>query len=137
MGGRGGSSGRSGGGSGGGWGKLPELTGSDKQVSWANDIRQRAMDSIDFNIRSSREHYNRTNFTSSMIARDLYGDMKNELSGILQKTSRASEIINMRDKLSPQRIHNIVNSMSDRMATQISNGWSYDKKRHRTVRPQK
>jgi len=137
MGGRGGSSGRSGGGSRGGWGNLPELTGSDKQVSWANDIRQRAMDTIDFNIKSLQEHYNRTNFAQSMVGRDLYKDMKKELSGILQKTSSASEIINMRDKLSPQRIKNIVHSMSDRMATQISNGWSYDKKRHRTVRPQK
>lgn len=137
MGGRGGSSGRSGGGSGGGWGNQPELTGSDRQVSWANDIRQRAMDTIDFNLRSSREHYNRTNITSSMIRRDLYGDMKNELSGILQRTSKASEIINMRDRLNPQRITRTVNNMAEDMATQISNGWSYDKKRHRTVRPQK
>lgn len=45
MGGRGSSGG--GGGGGGGTPKLQELTGSEKQVAWANDIRQGAFNQLD------------------------------------------------------------------------------------------
>ena len=131
MGGRGSSSGMQ---SGGGWGRQPELSGSDKQVSWANNIRQRAMETIDFNLKSAREHYERTHIVESMIRRDLYGDMKNELSGILQRTTNASDIINMRDRISAQNIRNMVDRMARDMATQVSYGWIYDRKTHRTRR---
>lgn len=45
-------------GSGGGSGsaasaKMPELQGSAKQVSWANDIRSRALLALDMNVRSA------------------------------------------------------------------------------------
>jgi len=133
MGGRGGSS-RLGGGSGGGWGESPELTGSEKQVRWANDIRQRIKDSIDFNIKSSTEHHQRTGFMETKIKSDLYKDAKKELSSILKNTTKASDIINMRDRLDPMSLNNTINRMAGNMATQVSNGWKYDSKTHRTRR---
>jgi len=131
VGGRGSSSGFGGSG---GWVSMPELTGSERQVSWANDIRQNIMDSIDFNIRSSSEHYERTRLIQSMIRRDLYQDAKSELSGILQNTTRSQDIINMRNRLDPIRLSDTIRRMSTDMTTQISNGWEYDRKTHRTRR---
>ena len=131
MGGRGSSSGMSGGR---GWGSQPNLSGSDKQVKWANDIRENIKNSIDFNIRSASEHYERTNITSSMIKRDLYRDAKKELKPILSKTDKASEIISMRDRLDPGKLNSTIERMSQNMATQVRNGYIYDKKTHRTKR---
>lgn len=52
MGGRGGS-----GGSGGGsaYSKMPELSGSEKQVSWAKDIRGSALSAADANVRNAEK----------------------------------------------------------------------------------
>ena len=129
MGGRGSSSGMS---SGGGWGRQPELTGSSRQVSWANEIRQSTMETIDFNIRSSKEHYERTGIVKSMIKRDLYSDMKKGFADLFSKTTNASDIINIRNRLSARNINGIVDKMASEMSTQVFNGWVYDKKTHKT-----
>lgn len=36
--------------------KMPELQGSAKQVSWANDIRSRALQALDMNIRNAERN---------------------------------------------------------------------------------
>ena len=94
----------------------------------------RFKDSIDFNIKSSVEHHQRTGFMESKIQSDLYKDAKKELSSILKNTTKASDIINMRDRLDPMSLNNTINRMASNMATQVSNGWKYDSKTHRTRR---
>lgn len=132
MGGRGSKSGF-GGGAGSGWGKSQKLTGTEKQVSWANEIIDRMKLMVDFNIKSNADSYNKLKDNNSMIKRDLYSDFKKSLSGVLEKTSKASDVIRMKDTaLNPSRIQSMIDEKSREMTAQIRNGWKYDKKTHTT-----
>lgn len=58
MGGRGSGGGRGsrGGGGSAASAKMPTLSGSSKQVSWANDIRSNALSSLDANVRNAEKN---------------------------------------------------------------------------------
>lgn len=119
MGGRGGSSSRSGGG---GRASLPTLTGSEKQISWANDIREQAyiqLDALDRTIsRIKKDVSKRGGMSKNAIkkeAESLAGfsessikTVRSELNDTLSKITSAKTIIDQRNNLSPDSIRQLV-----------------------------
>lgn len=85
MGGRGGSSSRGGGNAGGG-GALPELTGSERQVAWANQIRGDTIDEVRADAR-------------------LASDEKMAIIGVLSDIQRSSWFVDNRRNLTEAASH--------------------------------
>lgn len=125
MGGRGGSGGsRSGlgGGAGAKRAKMPELSGSEKQVSWAKDIRNQAydqLDALDSTIaRIERDVSKRGGMSKSAttkeaeslagFSRENVRTVRAELNDTFSQITSAKTIIEHRDNLSPNRISNLV-----------------------------
>lgn len=133
MGGRGSSSGM--GGSRSGARNLPNLSGSEKQVKWANDIRRSALDTIELNIKSSRDYLKRfKNDFDSQVKVDLYESARETYLKKLRSVTSAKDIIDNRHLYDGQRIVNTINDMARDMAIQRSNGYKYDKKKKRMVK---
>ena len=120
MGGRG-SAGRGGGGR----VSLPALQGSERQVSWANDIREtaysaldgldRTLDRIERDVRRGSLAEGRTNAQIQRTAEDMAGfsrqsirTVRAELNDTLSTVTSARTIIDQRDNLSANRIVNLV-----------------------------
>lgn len=116
MGGRGGSGTRAGAGR----AALPALTGSERQVSWANDIRDTAygqLDAMDRNLdrlEAQTKGYPRTR-DGRTAAEDLAGytresirTVRSELNDTLSSVTSAKTIIDQRDNLSASRVRNLV-----------------------------
>lgn len=117
MGGRG----SAGGGVGAGRASLPTLRGSDRQVAWANDIRDTAYGQLDAmdrtldRLESQTKGYPRTR-DGRTAAEDLAGftrasvrTVRAELNDALSGVTSAKTIIDQRDNLSAGRIRNLVN----------------------------
>ena len=135
MGGRGSSSGMGGGGSRSGSRNLPNLSGSEKQVKWANDIRGSALDTIELNIKSSRDYLKRfKNDFDSQVKVDLYESARETYLKKLRSVTSAKDIIDNRNLYDGQRIVNTIDDMARDMAIQRSNGYKYDKKKKRMVK---
>lgn len=115
MGGRGGSSGLSGGGGNGGIGKLPDLQGSEKQVEWANRIRQEAMDTIEHQIRWYKETIPQRPYDKDYLEATLgsYKEIKKAISDTFFSVKEASKIIDNRSKFSPSRIQDIARKSAE------------------------
>lgn len=112
MGGRG----SSGGGSGGGKAvsaKMPELTGSAKQVAWAEDIRRSALESVDRLDRNYRDMASRAKGDPGLAADTLKYTPKDvavvraEVVETLQKVTSASRLIDARSDFSGRRIEEL------------------------------
>lgn len=108
--GSGGSSSSSGRGGGGGRGnfkaanaKMPELTGSEKQVSWAEDIRRTALNSID-NFMTSAKDRTLSYGTGDHISVDTVKQVKSDLVSSLQRVTSAKLLIDNRLVFSETRI---------------------------------
>jgi len=95
MGGRGGSSSRGGGAAGGG-GALPELTGTERQVAWANDIREKFLG----NIIAQREQAMASARNAPETQRQLLHEMYDEIG----RTDSARFYIDNRDAVSPMQM---------------------------------
>lgn len=115
--------------------KFPELTGSEKQIKWANDIRDSALDTIELNIKSSRDYLKRfKNDFDSQVKVDLYESARETYLKKLRSVTSAKDIIDNRHLYDGQRIVNTINDMARDMAIQRSNGYKYDKKKKRMVK---
>ena len=130
MGGRGGASGLGRGGA----KPLPELTGSEKQVKWAKDIRQSALDTISSNLKNEKEYYSKFKDFESKMKIELYKDLQEAFQERFQNITKASQIIDMRNNISPSNIVNMVNSRARDMNMQHINGWVYDPKKKKMVK---
>lgn len=100
MGGRG-SSGGSGGS--GGSVRMPTLTGSEKQVSWATDIRDTALSNADLIVKNAergRQIGISTGPTGRNISVEAARTVRAEVRDTLAATTSASTLINNRDRLS-------------------------------------
>lgn len=112
MGGRGGSSSRSGGG---GRASLPTLSGSERQIKWANDIRDEALTSASFIVRDAGSKLglyapNSVPAVSVSAAKE----MRKQLIEGLSKVTSASKIIDNRNSLSYDSLLRIAGSLQNR-----------------------
>lgn len=101
---------------------MPELSGSEKQVSWAKDIRNQAydqLDALDSTIaRIERDVSKRGGMSKSVttkeaeslagFSRENVRTVRAELNDTLSQITSAKTIIEQRSNLSPNRISNLV-----------------------------
>ena len=130
MGGRGGNSGFGGSGSG-----FPKLSGSENQVSWAENIRNNAMNAVESGLRNAKEDNSRINNFSTEAQVYVYENLRTEMKGQFSQITEASKIIDLRNRLTPGNINSMVNDQVRGMVLQRSNGWVYDKKLKKMVKP--
>lgn len=104
-----GSSGFDSGGNGKGAKPLPELTGSEKQVKWANEIRDNAL----YSVNSVLERYE-SNIKNGMKRTDdvneqikAYEEIKKAITDTFMSVNEAKVIIDKRETFHPSRIHKI------------------------------
>lgn len=115
--------------------KFPELTGSEKQIKWANDIRDSALDTIEANIESNRNYLKRfKNDFDAQVKLDLYEGARETYLKQLRSVTNAKEIIDRRNAYDPKMIVDTVDDRARQMANQRANGWEYDKKKKRMVK---
>lgn len=112
MGGRGSSGG--GGGGGGGSGKLPELTGSAKQVAWAESIRQGAFSAVDNLDKNYKSMQSRAPKSDKTFAVDTLGYtpkdvavVRSEVRDAFSSVTSASRIIDTRSEFSQRRMEEL------------------------------
>ena len=115
--------------------KFPELTGSEKQIKWANDIRDSALDITEANIESNRNYLKRfKNDFDAKVKLDLYESARRAYLEKLRSVTSAKEIIDNRHLYDVRMIVGTVNDEARDMANQRANGWQYDKKKKRMVK---
>lgn len=114
---------------------LPELSGSEKQVKWANDIRNSALDTIEANIKNQRDYLRRfKNDFDAQVKLDLYEGARETYLKKLRSVTSAKEIIDNRRLYDGRMIFDTVNDRARTMANQRANGWEYDRKNKRMVK---
>lgn len=114
---------------------FPELSGSEKQVKWANDIRNSALDTIEENIKSQRDYLRRfKNDFDAQVKLDLYESARETYLKKLRSVTSAKEIIDNRRLYDGRMIFDTVNDRARTMANQRANGWEYDKRKKRMVK---
>ncbi|WP_300802338.1 hypothetical protein [uncultured Acetatifactor sp.] len=125
MGGRGGSSGfdKSGrGGSGDSGGKrsnpldaskMPELTGTEKQVKWASDIRKQAVDAINASVKFYEDRLAKNpKIVAYQDEVRAAHETRKTLEAVLTQISSASKIIDGRGLLDKTRIKNEIQNLA-------------------------
>lgn len=112
MGGRGGSSGLSSSGNSGliDTSQMPKLTGSEKQVKWAEQIRDDAIGTVNANIKLAKERMDKVSGSSKKVYEetiDAYKEVGRQLKEELQKITSASTMIDRRNSFSGNRINQL------------------------------
>lgn len=108
MGGRGSSGGGQGGKHGENWAasaKMPELKGSEKQIKWANDIRDTALRNADLVVKNAKNLSASTSFNIPSVEAAEFA--RNVSVKELQSVNSASKIIDKRTKLSYDGLNKI------------------------------
>lgn len=109
MGGRGSS-----GGGGGGGAKLPQLTGSEKQVSWASDIRSKVFQHFDYLDRTFDDFAKRVpndkNFAEDSLqyTKKDVATVRAQATDIFKQVTSASAIIDKRLAFTPSKMEELV-----------------------------
>lgn len=117
MGGRGGNSGMSK-----GYGNyrvnassMPKLSGSEKQVSWANQIRESAINTVNKNIERALNEEKRSGLNGLFRNKiKAFEEIGRQLEGGFKGKTSASWIIENRGQFSSSRILRIANEMAQR-----------------------
>lgn len=116
--------------------KLPELNGSEKQIKWANDIRESVINTIDANIKTNKDilRKNKNDF-DAQITKDLYEGAREAYLLKFKSVKNAKEIIDGRNFMyNPYKITDLVRDRVNDMKLQKANGWIYDKKKKKMVK---
>ena len=68
---------------------LPQLTGSEKQVRWANEIRENAINTINANIETARKRMREYPSLSKRYSEDIesFSEIGNQLKAVLEKVT--------------------------------------------------
>lgn len=85
--------------------KLPDLHGSEKQIAWANQIREEAIKTVEMNIERARKQLKQTKM-ESMFGPEIeaYRQVGKNLYEALLKTADASVIIDKRHIISGETV---------------------------------
>lgn len=84
------------------------LTGSEKQKSWAQDIVDNALNTIDSNIKRLTETKIKV-MPQSKEEAEIYKLFRGQIVEQLKKFKSASQVIDYRDTIDPRRINEMVN----------------------------
>lgn len=94
---------------------MPKLSGSEKQVSWANQIRESAINTVNKNIERALNEEKRSGvnglFRNKIKA---FEEIGRQLEGGFKGKTSASWIIENRGQFSSSRILRIANEMAQR-----------------------
>ena len=95
---------------------LPQLTGSEKQVRWANEIRENAINTINANIETARKRMREYPSLSKRYSEDIesFSEIGNQLKAVLEKVTSAEQIINKRHIFEGSRIINEAKKLKER-----------------------
>ena len=94
---------------------LPKLTGTEKQIAWANQIRERAVDTINHNIviwdnrRTGDKDYDIDDTIEA------YKEVGNQLKKVFDQITSASQIIDKRYSITSSRILSLVDETRNRI----------------------
>lgn len=118
MGGRGGSSGLSSGNDRSGMIKtsdMPQLTGSEKQIKWAEQIRQGAISTVNDNIQLAIKRNNETGNKTDVYKDTIkaYNHIGKQLGEELKKIKSASVLIDRREAFSGKRINDLAQKLEE------------------------
>ena len=83
---------------------LPELTGSEKQIKWADDIRKKAVITINSGMK----------VLSQPEAIAAYEEAGRQYKKVFDNITEAGKIIDIREKLSENAIKNLVRQIRDK-----------------------
>lgn len=84
-----------------------ELKGTEKQVAWANEIRDNAINTINRNIEICEER-NKKHINMCAVELQVWLELKEAVFSKIENIDRAAEIIDMRHMLDPRAIINLV-----------------------------
>lgn len=107
--------------------KMPELSGTEKQISWAKEIIQKAMDTIDNNMKLEEDRAKKYGIKDSQSYKDsiaTWKEVKRQFVGAYSgKSFNARSIIDQREgTLSPYRIIQTQNGMRNYREQKRSRG---------------
>ena len=94
------------------------MTGTEKQIAWAQDIKRQAMESIESNIKTNAERYEEFDHHPMYAANiEAYKIMAAVIEGIFAAHDDAEYIINHRAMLSPSGFSTHVNRWAEMIRT--------------------
>lgn len=93
--------------------KMVELKGTEKQVAWATQIREDAINTINRNIALCEER-NKQRKGISDIELQIWNQLKEEVMKCIGNIDSASKIIDLKSRLDPKSLIMIVNNESIR-----------------------
>ena len=77
------------------------MKGTEKQIKWAEDIMNNALNTVNANIEHSKT-------SDALLTRlQVYEEIKKMLEESFSQVTEASQLINARDRFDPRRINNI------------------------------
>lgn len=117
---------------------MPALTGSPKQIEWAENIRNEAIETANDLVQTQSKNYEKFKKLkeySDEVQLYMAQDMASVIKQNLKSITSASKIIDIRNNISAGGIINLYNGMANSVSTQISNGMKYDRKMHRMIKP--
>lgn len=94
---------------------FPNLVGSEKQVKWAQDIREEAINTVDDNIKLARERYEKYKMEIYKDAEEAYKEVKKQLIPALATYTKASDLIDRRDMFSSSRIIDLAQKIEEQL----------------------
>lgn len=115
-------------------GSLPKLQGSEKQVNWAENIRDSALETIAQGYKNAKEDYEKFKTFQDKMKMEIYKDLDKGFRSQFQKIDSASKIIDMRHGISPANITDKVMQEASDRAMQKLNGWEWDAKKRKMVK---
>ena len=86
---------------------MPKLTGSEKQIKWAESIREDAIGTVNGNIRNAETQMQKNPDSKSIWESriEAYEETGRQLKNTLEKITSAKQIIDQRKYLSPSYVN--------------------------------
>lgn len=86
--------------------KMPELTGSEKQVKWAESIRSDALTNLNNLVKQASSEFDITTPRGNRVSKEAVKDVKDFITKGFQSVTDASKIIDSRRDFSYSNIKN-------------------------------
>lgn len=93
------------------------------------------MDTVSRNLENARSDYRRIKDFENQIRVDTYERLQSQMGSMFSKITKASDVINMRGNISPSNIVSTANEIVRNMNLQHANGYKYDAKTGRMIKP--
>lgn len=78
---------------------MPQLTGSERQVAWANDIRAEVLKNADNIVKGAQSDIGLTSSSGKEISPDGAKAMREQIYNMLSKATEAKQVINFKQQI--------------------------------------